>query len=214
MVTLLLAFQAFILSNSMAQTTNADLYPDLPMANLYREFAETMTDRLIERLPEASEHKDRILSFVFSRTPVNSFEKMMTADSGPLKNGKRSAPPCSPDQHDRSMCESVATMMAAMIVSHAHGIYVRKILRPDALTAPLFAQSIDPESDLIISWIQEAVSDAEFRQESRSSFVLEPGDQIFSYKSPPFSWKMMFGRSGYAVFRGGKLVENAVVAMN
>ena len=92
MVTLLLAFHTFILSNSMAQTTDADLYPYLPMAKIYRQLAKRMTDRLIEQIPEATEHKARILSFVFSRTPVNSFEKMMTTDPGPLKNDKGQIP--------------------------------------------------------------------------------------------------------------------------
>ena len=101
-----------------------------------------------------------------------------------------------------------------MVVSHAHDVYIRKILKPDAVTAPLFALSTGPEADLIISWIQEKVSDVEFRKGSRSSFVTQPGDQIFSYKSPPFSWKMMFGRAGFAVFRGEKLVERALVTMN
>lgn len=105
-------------------------------------------------------------------------------------------------------------MMAAMVVSQAHGIYIRKVLKPDALTAPLFAQSSDPETDLIISWIQKTVSRAEFIEKSKSAFVPEPDDQIFSYSFPPFSWKMMFGRSGFAVFRNGRLVENALVAMN
>lgn len=210
----ILAFQAFILNNSMAQTHDPDLYPDLPMAKVYRHLAILMTEVLIEKSPEATEHKNRILSFIFSRMSVNSFETQMMADSPPLKDGQTFAGPCSPDRQDPSACEYVTRRMAIMVVSHAHDVYIRKILKPDAVTAPLFALSTGPEADLIISWIQEKVSDVEFRKGSRSSFVTQPGDQIFSYKSPPFSWKMMFGRAGFAVFRGEKLVERALVTMN
>ena len=145
---------------------------------------------------------------------VNSFERQMMAESPPLKDGQTFASPCSPDRQDPPACEYVTRMMAIMVVSQAHDVYIRKILKPDALTASLFALSTDPETDVIISWIQEKVSDVEFHKGSRSSFATQPADEIFAYKSPPFSWKMMFGRAGFAVFRGEKLVERALVTMN
>jgi hypothetical protein len=211
---LIVAFQAVVLGGSMAQQNDPDLYPNLPMAKEYRHRALVMTEALIEQTPEFAAHKDRILSFIFSRMSINSFERMMTTDYPPLKEGKTFAGPCSPDRQDLSACEDVTRMMAMMVVSHAHDVYMRKILKPDALTTPLFAVSSDPKTDLILSWIVREVSEVEFRKGSKSSFVTQPGDQIFSYISPPFSWQMMFGRAGFAVFRGGTLVENSLGIMN
>jgi hypothetical protein len=211
---LIVAFQAVVLGGSMAQQNAPDLYPNLPMAKEYRHCANLMTEALIEKAPEFTEHKDRILSFIFSRMSINSFERLVTGDDPSLKEEKTFVGPCSPDRQDLSACEEVTRMMAMMVVSHAHDVYMRKILKPDALTTPLFAVSRDPKTDLIISWIVREVSEDEFRKGSKSSFVTQPGDRIFSYMSPPFSWDMMFGRAGFAVFRGGKLVANALVIMN
>lgn len=107
MVTLVLAFQTVTLTSSIAQTNDPDVYPDLPMAKIYRDLANGMTERLIQQIPEAREHKTQILAFIFSRMPVNSFERLMTVDSEPLKNGKKSAGACSPEQLDPSGCNSL-----------------------------------------------------------------------------------------------------------
>jgi hypothetical protein len=201
----------------VAQEHEADLYPSLPMAREYRHLANLMTDVLTEKVPEAAGHKEEIISFIFSRMSVRRFERQIMSDTEKLDNKTTdNDSPCSSTAYrqEPARCEALCRNMAMMVISQSHNIYTRKYLKPDALTKSLFARSSDTDTDLIISWIEKKVSQSEFREKSGSTFTIESEDQIYSYRSSPFSWKLMFGREGYAVFRDGKLVNNAVVRMN
>jgi hypothetical protein len=87
-------------------------------------------------------------------------------------------------------------------------------VKPDALTKELFVANHDPEADVFISWIQSRVTEREFIEKSKSDFPILSSDSIYYYKSPPFSWKELFGRAGYLVFRNGKMVKNVQTVMN
>lgn len=214
----ILIFPSILLSSAMAEDSKSDLYPELPVARDYRHVANLMTDTIIDKNASLAEHKKQILSLIFSRMSVNAFERGMLDGYKILKKGHtdsslRSTPAY---QEERFRCEHVTRSMAVMVVAHAHDVYRRKFLEPDEMVSPLFALSNDPETDLIISWIKKKVSETEFLKERvpGSSFIAKPDDKIFFYESPPFSWKAMFGRAGYAVFRDGKLMENVVIRMN
>ncbi|MBV9969519.1 MAG: ribosomal protein L7/L12 [Xanthobacteraceae bacterium] len=43
---------------------------------------------------------------------------------------------------------------------------------------------------------------------------MQPGDEIWSYSSPPVFWENMCGRGGYAVVRNGEIVYTVLTAMN
>lgn len=215
-VVFVLVFQAIALDGSLAETSESDLYPELVIAEDYRHVANLMTDTAIEKNPELADHKNRMLSLIFSWMSVNSFEREMLTDYELLKKGHtdyslRSTPAY---QQERARCDYVTRNMAIMVAAHAHDVYIRKFFKADDVTAPLFALSNDPETDLIISWIKHSVSETEFRERSGHRFTTKPDDRFFFYESPPFSWSAMFGRAGYVVFRDGKLVENAVTLMN
>lgn len=44
--------------------------------------------------------------------------------------------------------------------------------------------------------------------------AMRPGDQIWSFSSSDYSWRMMMGRSGYALVRQGRVIERLVTTMN
>lgn len=42
----------------------------------------------------------------------------------------------------------------------------------------------------------------------------QAGDEIWHYRSPEYSWRMMAGREGYAIVRDGKVVANYTTVLN
>ena len=43
---------------------------------------------------------------------------------------------------------------------------------------------------------------------------MRPGDELWTYQSPPDSWKAMHGRMGIALVRNGKVIDSILTAMN
>lgn len=44
--------------------------------------------------------------------------------------------------------------------------------------------------------------------------VVQVGDELWEYRSPPITWKNLAGRAGVALLRGGREVANILTAMN
>jgi hypothetical protein len=44
--------------------------------------------------------------------------------------------------------------------------------------------------------------------------AMQPGDELWEYCSPPPSWQKLAGEAGYAVVRGGRVVDNIITLMN
>ncbi len=49
---------------------------------------------------------------------------------------------------------------------------------------------------------------------SRVKGKLRPGDELWSYSSPPETWQKLCGREGVCVMRGEKVVANIITLMN
>ncbi|MCU0713740.1 MAG: hypothetical protein MUC43_16900 [Pirellula sp.] len=43
---------------------------------------------------------------------------------------------------------------------------------------------------------------------------IEPGDELYRFRSPPDSWAKMAGRAGIALVRNGKVIDILVTALN
>lgn len=44
--------------------------------------------------------------------------------------------------------------------------------------------------------------------------TMQPGDELWSYCSPPDSWHQLAGRAGYAVVRQGEVIDVILTMMN
>lgn len=49
---------------------------------------------------------------------------------------------------------------------------------------------------------------------SRLKAAMQEGDELWEYSSPPDSWEHLCGRAGYAVVRGGEIVDDILTMMN
>jgi len=43
---------------------------------------------------------------------------------------------------------------------------------------------------------------------------MRPGDELWTYQSPPDSWKALHGRRGIALVRNGSVIDSILTAMN
>ena len=43
---------------------------------------------------------------------------------------------------------------------------------------------------------------------------MKPGDEIWTFSSPPETWEALMGRSGIALVRDGEIVQHIVTLMN
>lgn len=191
-------------------------YPELPMAEEYSHLANLMTDVMVEKVPEANGNKDPILEFIYSTMSVNEFEDEMIKGYAQLADGHTNKTVRSSDEYSAELarCKSVSRNMAMLTVSNAHDIYLKKVLRPDELTSELFSKSTSNKTDQIISWIGNPVTKDEFQTQTKSDYEPMNTDRIYYFNSPPFSWKMMFGRQGYAIFRDGVLFKTVITGMS
>lgn len=41
---------------------------------------------------------------------------------------------------------------------------------------------------------------------------MEPGDELWFYCSPPKTWEQLCGRTGFAIVRGGQVIEHCLLA--
>jgi len=44
--------------------------------------------------------------------------------------------------------------------------------------------------------------------------AMQPGDELYAYRSSPETWRALAGRSGYALVRDGKVVREVVTMLN
>jgi hypothetical protein len=207
----LLAFLAVSVHAADSAFGGKAKYPGLPCAEKYREFTVELTDRLIEQIEEKPD-KQKIYEFIFARMSVPEFEDAMLEQS-PLLKQAQSDPTLKDSakyKEELDALKAVLSPMCAMVISQSHDVYLRKILRPDSVTKPLFEASKDKETEMFISWIRNKAKPGDYTGKA----TLQEGDQIFHYRSPEFSWKMMFGREGFLVFRDNKLVDNQITEMN
>lgn len=205
-----------MICTSIVNANEKPIYPELPMAEEYSHIANLMTEVMVERVPETNGNKDPIIEFIYSTMSVNEFEDEMIKGYSQLADGHttKSLRPSDAYNAELARCKSVSRNMAMLIVSNAHDIYLRKVLKPDELTSELFSKSTSNKTDQIISWIDKPVTENEFQTQTKSEFETMENDRIYYFNSPPFSWKMMFGREGYAIFRDGVLIKKVVTGMS
>ncbi len=74
-----------------------------------------------------------------------------------------------------------------------------------------------------VDWLVRPVSilEAEDHEGLRSmerwndlTAVIQPGDEIWLFCSPPRTWEVMMGREGYVLLRNGKEIDRVVTVMN
>jgi|APLak6261691555_1056199.scaffolds.fasta_scaffold12337_1 hypothetical protein len=55
-----------------------------------------------------------------------------------------------------------------------------------------------------------------FQNGAWRSFIanMRPGDEIWEFSSPAEDWENLAGRGGYAMVRGGEIVQHIVTIMN
>lgn len=205
-----------VICTSIVNANEKPIYPELPMAEEYSHIANLMTEVMVEKVPETNGNKDPIIEFIYSIMSVNEFEDEMIKGYNQLADGHTNKTVRLSDEYTAELarCKSVSRDMALLTVSNAHDIYLKKVLRPDELTFELFSKSTSNETDQIISWIVKPVTKDEFQTQTKSDYDAMENDRIYYFNSPPFSWKMMFGREGYAIFRDGMLIKKVITGMS
>ncbi len=75
----------------------------------------------------------------------------------------------------------------------------------EALTTVAEIESGFKQQRLAASWLEDwhALVDA-----------MQPGDELWSFCSPPDSWQHLAGRAGFAVVRQGEVINTILTMMN
>lgn len=55
---------------------------------------------------------------------------------------------------------------------------------------------------------------ADFKRFNEFVAKVQPGDEIWTFKSPPESWRALAGRAGFAIVRGGQVVADLVTVLS
>ncbi|GAF88785.1 unnamed protein product [marine sediment metagenome] len=193
-------------------------YPHLGLVTIYDGVIETMAGKVFKGEKERSrKHKAALLAYIRKVQPFEEFEADMLRKFELLKKGRDNEKLRETEEYrsEFTVCANVSMAMAMMLGSNCIDVYMRKHVHPDKLTAGLFKLSDNYDDDVTISWIGSEVTIGDFNKAMKTEiFQFQKGDRIYSYNSQPFSWKQMFGRRGYAVFRDGKLIERFITMMN
>lgn len=216
------AVQKTALPTQSPQTAPAvERYPELELFNIYDTVTNAMAGKVFDpRDTEGKKKNAALVAYIRKAQPPSQFETTMVDNHDILKKGHTDLKlrDTADYERDKSVVVSVAVQMAMLIGSNAIDVYCRKYASPDNVTAPLFAKSSRFEDDLIIAWLGNEVTADELKKNVKGDLLfgteLRQGDKVYSYSSPPFSWEQLFGRSGYAVFRDGKLVGSFCTTMN
>lgn len=68
-----------------------------------------------------------------------------------------------------------------------------------------------------IEWLVKKLDPAEVEKNkyvAALTFLMLPGDELWSYSSPPATWEHMMGRGGIALLRNGKPISEIGTRMN
>lgn len=52
------------------------------------------------------------------------------------------------------------------------------------------------------------------REWQRIKLQMQPGDELYKFRSPPETWAIMAGRAGIALVRDGKVIEMLITSLN
>jgi hypothetical protein len=113
--------------------------------------------------------------------------------------------------------------MALIMIAGRLDVYQRKVLSPDELTTPLFANAEGGQEELV-SWVDREIGLEEFavyEPGCMSWFAGETcssqarfGDRTYHFSSPSLYWKQLAGRQGYLVVRDGRIARVIVTMLN
>ncbi len=68
-----------------------------------------------------------------------------------------------------------------------------------------------------VGWLVKKLDPAEVEKDkfvAKLTLLMLPGDELWSYSSPPATWKHMMGRGGIALLRNGKPISEIGTRMN
>jgi hypothetical protein len=201
MITFISALLLWSVAATMASDRTTASYPELPVARNYVHVARVATSGLGRKLKLSVKQRRAAFSYIFQRVPVAEFEEMMLTDAAELKGGHTDATLRKTKQYRTALegCDWVSQRMALLLVSDALQIYDRKFLRPDSLTAPLFAVNSRSETEAKIAGIDHEVSRQEFLESTQSIFPLQSNDKFYYYTTA-------FG-GGYLIARDNKVIK-------
>jgi hypothetical protein len=176
-------------------------YPELPVAKNYIHVARISVDAWNRKLKLPTQGKAAAFEYIFRTMPVREFEHLMLQNGADLKRGHTDVTFRKTQEYRRAYegCDWVSQKMAIGIVRDALRVYERKFLKPDPLTAPLFAANSQRETETNIAGIERKVSRSEFLRETKSTFPLRSGDEFYFYR-------IAFG-GGYLIARNNKVVK-------
>ena len=176
-------------------------YPELPVAKNYIHVSRLSVDAWNRKLKLPTQGKAAAFEYIFHRMPVREFEHLMLQNGADLKRGHTDVTFRKTQEYRRAYesCDWVSQKMAIGIVRDALRVYEREFLKPDPLTAPLFAANSRRQTETNIAGIERKVSRSEFLRETKSTFPLRSGDEFYFYR-------IAFG-GGYLIARNNKVVK-------
>ena len=182
-------------------TDTAPTHLELPAAKNYMHAAEVAIDAFGRKLKLPAQQRAATLRYIFHRMPVGEFEKMMIKDAAYLQRGSTNVAFRQTKRYRTALdgCDWVSQQMASLIVRDALRVYERKFLRPDSLTAQLFAANSREETEANIAGIDHQASRQEFLKRTSSTFPLRAEDRFYFYTTA-------FG-GGYLIARHNKVVK-------
>lgn len=68
-----------------------------------------------------------------------------------------------------------------------------------------------------LEWLEEPAADitaAEYSARYAATVVIQDGDVVWRFSSPPKSWHFLAGRAGLALVRDGRIVHSRTQIMN
>jgi hypothetical protein len=189
-------------ARTAAASDDTSTYPELPAAKNYMHVADVAIDAFSRRLKLPAQQRAAARRYIFGRTPVREFERMMLKDAADLERGHHDAAFRKTKRYRDALEGSdwVSQRMALLIVRDALRVYERKFLRPDLLTASLFAANTRKGTEANIAGIEKQVSRKEFLQQTNSTFPLQSEDKFYFYRTA-------FG-GGYLIARHSKVVKD------